>query len=409
MIEKIYRLFVQHPKVSTDTRRIEPGSLFFALKGANFDGNTFALKALEAGAAYAIVDDKSLKGVDPRVVCVDNVLRTLQLLAAHHRQELAIPIIAITGSNGKTTTKELLCAVLSQRYRVTATVGNLNNHIGVPLTLLSMNSSTEIGVVEMGANAQGEIAALCEIAAPDYGIINNIGRAHLEGFGGEEGIKRGKGELYRYLQAHGGVAFVAANDSVLMGMSQDVERVEYPYAFAEGLMHQLEGDYNLKNIAAAVAIGMFFRVESEDIHLAIASYTPQNNRSQRCETEQNTLIVDCYNANPSSMEVSIMNFAKEDFGRAKAMILGDMFELGAWSAQEHLAVVALAQRSGCEKIILVGNNFGGAYLQVSNNKIIHFPCREDLEAYLTQNPMRNYAILIKGSRAIGLEKIIKML
>ncbi len=409
MIEKIYNLFVQHPKVSTDTRRIEPGSLFFALKGANFDGNRFALGALASGAAYAVVDDESLRDADPRIICVDDALRTLQLLATHHRRELAIPIIAITGSNGKTTTKELLCAVLSARYRVTATVGNLNNHIGVPLTLLSMNDATEFGVVEMGANAQGEIAALCEIAAPNYGIINNIGRAHLEGFGGEEGIKRGKGELYKYLEAHDGVAFVPYGDPVLMTMSQGVRRVEYPYSFADGITHQLEGDYNLKNIAAAVAFGIYFRVESKDIDSAIESYTPQNNRSQRNETEYNTLIIDCYNANPSSMDVSIKNVAKEDFGRAKIMILGDMFELGEWSEQEHLRVVNLARKSKCERVILVGENFGSVSSQISDDKIINFANRKELESYLEQNPLRNYAILIKGSRAIGLEQIIKML
>ncbi len=416
MIEKIYNIFLQYPKVSTDTRRIEPGSIFFALKGTNFDGNAFALKALAEGAAYAVVDDSTLEGADSRIICVDSALRTLQLLAAYHRQVLAIPIIAITGSNGKTTTKELLHVVLAQRYRVTATVGNLNNHIGVPLTLLSMNSTTEFGVVEMGANAEGEIAMLCEIASPNFGIINNIGRAHLEGFGGEEGIKRGKGELYRYLRSHDGVAFVASDDPTLMAMSEGLERVEYSLALANGIIHQLEGEYNLRNISAAVAIGTYFRVDKDLIDLAISEYTPQNNRSQRyfSPTTSNTLIIDCYNANPSSMEVSIKNFFVGPIkGAGRVLILGDMFELGEWSMQEHRRVVDLARSYNDKslRIFLVGENFGEVFHEFKgdDDSILHFPSRGDLEIYLEQTPMRYSTILIKGSRAIGLEQIIKLL
>ncbi len=422
-IDKIYRLFEQYPRISTDTRRIEPGSLFFALKGASFDGNAFALTAVRMGAAYAIIDDPKLAAENPcvcsKLIYVEDVLSTLQLLAAHHRRVLDIPIIAITGSNGKTTTKELLCAVLSTRYRVTATVGNLNNHIGVPLTLLSMTHNTEVGIVEMGANAQGEIAMLCEIAAPNYGIINNIGRAHLEGFGGEEGIKKGKGELYDYLLSTEGVAFVASDDSTLMDMAylrEGLNSVEYPFALANGIKHQLEGDYNLKNIASAVAVATYFRVERECIDSAIAEYIPQNNRSQRRVTQHNTLVIDCYNANPSSMEASIKNFlADEESTLPKVMILGDMYELGEWSEAEHRRVIELSTSTKDAQVILVGSNFGAAFeaahqsLGLDSDKVLLFGSRGELEGYLESSPLRNAMILIKGSRGVGLEQIINLL
>ncbi len=418
MIEKIYEIFERYPHISTDTRRIEPGSIFFALKGGSFDGNAFALAALRMGAAYAVVDDDSLVAQNPcvssKLICVDDVLETLQLLASHHRRVLNIPIIAITGSNGKTTTKELLCAVLSTRYRVSATLGNLNNHIGVPLTLLSMTHNTEIGIVEMGANAQGEIAALCEIAAPNFGVINNVGRAHLEGFGGEEGIKKGKGELYDYLRDNQGVAFVASDDPTLVEMSNQREGlsvVEYPFALANGVKHLLEGDYNLKNIAAAVAVATFFRVEMEDIASAIGSYAPQNNRSQRCVTDRNTLIVDCYNANPSSMEVSIKNFLGESTTLRKVMILGDMYELGDWSNQEHQRVINQALSHDNVDVMLVGSNFAQAYssLSLSSPRVHIFATRADLEHYLSASACSGSMILIKGSRGVGLEQIIDKL
>ncbi|MFR9603520.1 MAG: UDP-N-acetylmuramoyl-tripeptide--D-alanyl-D-alanine ligase [Rikenellaceae bacterium] len=418
MIETIYKLFERYPRISTDTRRIEPSSLFFALRGASFNGNEFALAALRMGAAYAIVDDETLVAQNPcvssKLICVDDVLRTLQLLAAHHRRVLDIPIIAITGSNGKTTTKELLCAVLSTRYRVSATVGNLNNHIGVPLTLLSMDPLTEIGIVEMGANARGEIAALCQIAAPNFGIINNVGRAHLEGFGGEEGIKKGKGELYDFLSQTQGVAFVASDDPTLIEMSQQREGlsvVEYPFALASGIKHQLEGGYNLKNIASAVAVATFFRVEREDIASVIGLYTPQNNRSQRCVTDRNTLIVDCYNANPSSMEVSIKNFLGESTELRKVMILGDMYELGGWSREEHQRVIRLAASQRGVEVLLVGSNFAEAYKELGDLSmdVRLFGARADLEGYLSASVYCSSMILIKGSRGVGLEQIIKLL
>ncbi len=431
-IEKIYSLFESHPSISTDTRRITPGSLFFALRGASFDGNKFALTALRMGAAYAIVDDATLVAENPCVcsnlIYVDNVLETLQELAAYHRRVLNIPIIAIVGSNGKTTTKELLNAVLSTRYRVSATLGNLNNHIGVPLTLLSMNSRTEVGIVEMGANAQGEIGMLCEIAAPNFGIINNIGKAHLEGFGGVEGIKKGKGELYDYLLKSDGVAFVPSDDGVLIEMAHQrtlhntkLNTIEYPFSLANGIMHQLEGEFNLKNIASAVAIATYFRVDSHQIEQAIAQYTPQNNRSQRIVTPHNTLIVDCYNANPSSMEVSIANFIAEEFSTPKVMILGDMFELGEWSEQEHKRVIRMAIGDEKSEIVLIGANFAKALdllreelqseerLNIIEKIVTTYPTRELLEAHLVDSPLRSRAILIKGSHGIGLEHIIEKL
>ncbi len=413
MIKRIYEVFKHHPRISTDTRRIERGSIFFALRGASFDGNDFAMQSLESGAAYAVVDRKGFED-NPKVIYVEDTLTALQQLATLHRRTLGIPIIAITGSNGKTTTKELLTAVLSQKFRTTATVGNLNNHIGVPLTLLSMGDTTEMGVVEMGANAQGEIAMLCRIAEPNFGIINNIGRAHLLGFGGEQGIRKGKGELYDYLLTTNGTAFVAQDDKVLMEMSHlrsGLDTVEYPITLANGINHQLEGDYNLKNIASAVAIATYFRVDKHDIDSAIANYTPQNNRSQRHITPHNRVIIDCYNANPSSMEASISNFMREESAEPKILILGDMFELGEWSEAEHQAVIKLAMSDTQAQVILVGKNFASAYtsLNVDSKRVTLYPTRTELEQYLTLNPPKNRTILVKGSHSVGLEHIIKLL
>ncbi|MFI3320203.1 MAG: UDP-N-acetylmuramoyl-tripeptide--D-alanyl-D-alanine ligase [Rikenellaceae bacterium] len=420
-IEELYKLFESYPTVVTDSRRVITNSIYFALKGVFFDGNKFADAALRSGAAYAVVDDASLVEESPclssKYFLVDDVLTAMQELAHLHRQRLNIPILAITGSNGKTTTKELTAAVLSRKYRVVATVGNLNNHIGVPLTLLSMNHNTEFGVVEMGANAQGEIELLSAIAAPNFGIINNIGRAHLEGFGGVEGIKRGKGELLDYLAQRGdGVAFVAEDDVVLVEMAEGrptLKKELYSFGLASGMKHQLEGDFNLKNIAAAVAIGRYFGVEEGDIESAIASYIPQNNRSQRKETQRNTLIMDCYNANPSSMELSISNFLKESFEPydKKSMILGDMFELGEWSAEEHLRVVRQATSVADVELFLVGHNFAEVAPRVdTTERAVHFfASRDELLEYLSSNPISSHTILIKGSRGVGLEVVAEHL
>ena len=314
-MSSLYELYLRHPRISTDSRRIEPDSVFFALRGASFDGNRFAADALEKGAAYAVVDDPSLPNTRPdkadRLIVVDDALQTLQALAREHRRELGLPILTITGSNGKTTTKELVSRVLAEKYEVYATRGNLNNHIGVPLTLLAMTRDVEFGIVEMGASACGEIALLCSIAEPNYGIVTNIGRAHLEGFGGPEGVRRGKGELYDWLARTGGRVFVPANDPVLMSMAAERETLAaecYPTTLADGVEHHLEGDYNRFNVAAAVAVGRYFGVDDERIRYAVGSYRPDNHRSQKIRTGQNTLILDCYNANPSSMQASLVNF-----------------------------------------------------------------------------------------------------
>ncbi|MEG2771732.1 MAG: UDP-N-acetylmuramoyl-tripeptide--D-alanyl-D-alanine ligase [Alistipes sp.] len=411
----LYDLFTEHPTISTDSRKIEPDSLFFALKGTSFDGNRFALESLTKGAVYAIVDDPSIAQADPRLILVGNVLTALQNLAREHRQALGIPIIGIVGSNGKTTTKELVSRVLSENFEVYATHGNLNNHIGVPLTLLAMTRDTEFGVVEMGASACGEIALLCTLSQPNYGIITNIGRAHLEGFGGPEGVRRGKGELFDYLAETGGHAFVPREDNILcaMAVERDCLATEYySTSLAEGVHNNLEGEYNHLNIAAAMAIGRFFDVDEERILHAIASFVPDNNRSQRIETTHNTLIVDCYNANPSSMQASITHFLQESLGKrsSKVLILGDMLELGAWAEAEHRQIIDLATQDSQAEIHLVGAEFVHAYVLTPTGDNIHLhPTRTELTAYLTTHPIDNALVLVKGSHSIGLEKVIGLL
>ncbi len=415
----LYDLFRAHPHISTDSRAILPDSLFFALHGATFDGNRFAADALRQGSAYAIVDDATLPEAHPelsgRLFVVDDTLRALQDLAREHRRALGLPILAITGTNGKTTTKELTSRVLAEKYALRATQGNLNNHIGVPLTLLSFDAATEFGVVEMGASAQGEIALLCSIAEPDYGLITNIGRAHLEGFGGENGVRRGKGELYDWLAAHGGRAFVVADDPVLMQMAAErplLQNEHYSLTLADDVDHALEGEYNRFNVAAAVAVGCHFGIEAETIRRAIASYRPYNNRSQRITTGHNTLIADCYNANPSSMEAAIENFHREveGFNGAKVLILGDMLELGAWSDEEHRRVIRLAAAIPEARLILVGPHFATAHASLPEPPAAEcYPSRTELTAALAEQPIHGARILIKGSHGIGLEKILEIL
>ena len=412
-IHYLFKFFAEHPHISTDSRKIIPDSIFFALRGTSFDGNRFAVAALEQGAAAAVVDDRATYDAHPelhdRMILCDNALATLQDLARKHRRHLNIPVLSIVGSNGKTTTKELTAAVLARKYRIHATTGNLNNHIGVPLTLLSMTAETQFGVVEMGASACGEIASLASIAAPDYGIITNIGLSHLEGFGGADGIRRGKGELYDWLAAHGGRAFVRREDDTLMAMAAERNAMAaelYPTSLADGIESNLAGDYNRFNIAAAVAIGRYFGVEDKDIRAAIAEYVPSNNRSQRVVTKCNTLIVDCYNANPSSMEAAIRNFTSEPLGgrNRRIMILGDMLELGEWAAQQHRAIAALAAESGAE-VLLCGENFATE----APSSLRTFATRTELENHLKACPAKDSLVLIKGSRGIGLEKIIPLL
>lgn len=421
---ELYELFRKHPRVSTDSRQVRPDSLFFALHGDRFDGNRYAAAALQAGAAVAVVDDPAAVEQAPaaqreRYRLVDDTLAALQRLAARHRQELRIPVLAITGSNGKTTTKELVARTLSVKFRTAVTQGNLNNHIGVPLTLLSMDSGTEFGVVEMGASHCGEIALLCSIAQPDFGLITNIGKAHLEGFGGIEGVMRGKGELLDYLQAHGGTAFwlsdgeylremVAARDNlhaVPYSVSSLVAEpgAEFVRARWNGIpiTSRLVGDYNLNNIAAAVAVGSHFGIRPEGIAAAIASYDPDNNRSQKRETALNTLVLDAYNANPSSMRAALENFAREESARPKAAILGDMRELGEYAPAEHEAVVRLLRQLGIREAYLVGEHFTRA----GEGLYPSFADADALNAYLTAHPLRDRFILVKGSRGIRLETV----
>lgn len=407
----LYKIFRRYPKIATDTRRISEGSIFFALRGASFDGNRFAAEALDRGAAYAVVDDPAVV-VNERMILVEEVLTALQELAREHRRTLAIPILAIAGSNGKTTTKELISRVLAARYPLYATQGNLNNHIGVPLTLLSMDEHTQFGVVEMGASSCGEIARLCAIAEPDYGILTNVGRAHLEGFGGIEGVRRGKGELYDYLAATGGTAFVRKEDPILQAMAaarNGLQTITYSETEGAAIPHHLEGDFNRYNVAAAAAIGRHFGVEEEALRRAISGYEPDNNRSQRTVTAHNTLIVDCYNANPSSMQLSVANVLAEPLGerRERVLILGDMRELGVWSEEEHRAIVRQAS-GGDARLIFVGEEFGKA-LAAEQREACWFANCDALCAHLQQTPLRNALILVKGSRGIGLERAIPAL
>lgn len=415
----LYGIFEKCSGVSTDSRRIEPGSMFFALHGASFDGNAFAADALAAGASYAVVDSDSPAASNPesadRMIRVGDTLEALQNLSREHRRRLAIPIIGIVGSNGKTTTKELVARVLAERFNVGATRGNLNNHIGVPLTLLSMNRDTQFGVVEMGASACGEIAALCGIAEPNYGIITNIGRSHLEGFGGVEGIRRGKGELFDYLCLNGGRAFVPLEDAVLVEMAserKDMAVEYYSRTVADGIESRLSGEYNRANIAAATAVGRYFDIDGERIREAVAGYEPDNNRSQAVTTARNRLIVDCYNANPSSMQAATANLASQS-GANKMLILGDMLELGQWSAEEHRKVLEAAVRIAGARLLLVGGEFAKALESLGDcpeaANCISFATTEEAAEYLRACPPSGATILVKGSHKWALERLIHLL
>ena len=413
-IERLYDLFGECTGVTTDSRNVGEGTLFVALRGASFDGNKFVCAALDAGAKYAIADSDEPAAERPdlaeRILRVDDSLVALQELAREHRRRLALPIIGIVGSNGKTTTKELVSRVLAERFEVYATRGNLNNHIGVPLTLLSMTRDTEFGVVEMGASACKEIELLASIAEPNYGIITNIGRAHLEGFGGEEGVRRGKGELFDFLAENGGHAFIPQEDATLVSMAAERENLVAEYysrAIADGVPSNLEGEYNRANIAAAIAVGRYFDIPQERIADAIASYTPDNNRSQKVATKRNTLIVDCYNANPSSMAVAIENMRNEE-AVDKLLILGDMLELGEWSHTEHCHTLESALSIEGAEIFTVGAHFRKA----AETLMADVKCFDNTAAlgeYLTLNTLAGRTILLKGSRGIALEKIIEKL
>ena len=416
-LERLYTAFTNSTGVTTDSRKIEEGAIFFALHGASFDGNDYAVQSLVKGASVAVIDRADILEANPtyaeNLILVEDTLEALQALAREHRRELAIPIIAIAGSNGKTTTKELVSRVLAERFEVTTTKGNLNNHIGVPLTLLSMNNETEFGVVEMGASAQHEIELLCSIAEPNYGILTNIGLSHLEGFGGIDGIRKGKGELFDYLNENGGWAFVPQEDTTLCDMvieREDMAIEYYTRTIADGFESNLTGDYNRHNIAAAVAVGRYFDIDDNHIAEAILSFTPNNNRSQTVKTEHNSLVVDCYNANPSSMEVALDNIATMEAER-KILILGDMLELGEWSAEAHQNILRKADKVA-EKIILVGREFAAAHTIVKDElegSYTLYPTTAEALKALDTRAIRNALILLKGSRGIALEKLIEKL
>ncbi|WP_158838673.1 UDP-N-acetylmuramoyl-tripeptide--D-alanyl-D-alanine ligase [Polaribacter sp. L3A8] len=412
-IKEIYNLYSKHFLVDTDTRNIRKNTLFFALKGDNFNGNLFAEEAIKQGALYAIVDEELYKN-NTNIIFVDDVLATLQQLANYHRKVLNIPIIGLTGSNGKTTTKELINTVLLKAYKTTATKGNLNNHIGVPLTLLSMTPKTEIGIVEMGANHKKEIAFLCTICEPDFGYITNFGKAHLEGFGGIEGVIEGKSELYAYLEKNNKSAFINPDDVIQVEKSKKLKTIPFinnleylevnPFVKlslnTNKIQSNLIGQYNYTNIAAACTIGHYFKVSDKKIKEAIEGYIPDNNRSQIIQKTENKIILDAYNANPTSMKAALENF--ETIKEAnKTVILGDMFELGKTSLEEHQRIVNTVEKLHFDNCFFVGEIF---YQTKTKNK--QFKTFEDLLAHLKNNPLNLQSILIKGSRGMRLERLL---
>ena len=420
----LYDLFIHNPQITTDSRNCPKGSIFFALKGDKFDGNQYAGKALASGCVYAVIDNPDYY-IGERTILVDNVLKTLQQLAHHHRKVLGLPIIGITGTNGKTTTKELLAAVLSTKFNLLYTEGNFNNHIGVPLTLLRLTHDHEMAVIEMGASHPGDIKELVDIVHPNYGIITNVGRAHLEGFGSFEGVIRTKGELYDYIRRSKGKIFIKKENEYLQSIAKGIEQITYGNgddAFAsgqvvscdpflvfnwkqQGKLHTVEthiiGSYNLDNVLAAVAVGRFFKIPAERISRAIAAYEPTNNRSQFKKTDNNELIIDAYNANPSSMKVALDNFITMPV-QPKAIILGDMRELGPTSDELHAEVVAQIKKGQFDKAFLCGEHFSKVGKEFSP-----FATTEAME--LRNQPLKGYHILIKGSHSMGLEKLADIL
>ncbi|MFN8208689.1 MAG: UDP-N-acetylmuramoyl-tripeptide--D-alanyl-D-alanine ligase [Bacteroidales bacterium] len=432
-INELYSIYLDNPGIVIDSRKAREKSIFFGLPGEHENGGSYAARALEAGCAFAVVDSPAYCS-SPRCILVDNSLQTLTSLAAFHRKMLNIPVIAITGSNGKTTTKELLASVLRTRYKVIATTGNLNNHIGVPLTILSIPTDTDIAVIEMGANHPGEIAALCEIAQPTHGLITMIGKAHLEGFGSFEGVIAAKSELYQYLNQPGKTVFVNADDSLLLKLLENFKGSLVKYGTSEmagcrgrsegagpflkfqlydqntaesgiSISTQLFGDYNLSNALAAASAGLYFEIDLPAIASALTSYSPQNNRSQLLQTARNSLVLDYYNANPTSMEAALRNFTQMQQGKGM-LILGDMLELGTYGPDEHEKINQLARISGAETVLLVGTIFGNTSPWPGRHT---FPDSEGAARHLAQIQPAGYHILIKGSRGIQLEKTIPYL
>lgn len=422
-IKEIYKIYQEHPSIQTDTRKLKEKDLFFALKGPNFNGNCFVTAALEKGAAYVFVDEE-IHSDDKRIVYTKNTLSTLQQLAGFHRQQFKIPFIAITGSNGKTTTKELLHEVLSTTFKTYTTEGNLNNHIGIPLTILKIKPDAEVAIIEMGANHLLEIRGYCEYARPTHGLITNIGKAHLEGFGSVENVKKGKGELFDYLRNNQGTAFVNADDPSVLELGKKInEAVFYGAAgndtngklnksdpFAEvhiNNSHEMEirtnlaGGYNFHNVMAAVCVGRYFKIDDKKIKTALEHYKPSNSRSQLLSRDSNTVILDAYNANPGSMKAAIENFAAMN-GDNKILLLGSMMELGNDSEKEHIDLISLIDKYNWKAVVLVGENFNSLmhnYLKYDNS--------EQVKSWLGEQKFENAQILIKGSRSMQMEKVLE--
>ena len=424
---QLHDYFKSTSGVVTDSRKLKKDCFFVALKGPNFDGNLFAESALEQGAKYALIDQKKIALNNDRLILVDDVLKALQELSIYHRNRLKLKILALTGSNGKTTTKELIRSVLDQKYTTKATEGNLNNHIGVPLTLLQFDVNTEIGIVEMGANHKKEIDFLCHIAQPDYGLITNFGEAHLEGFGGIEGVIEGKSELYDYISKKRGTLFLNYDDPLqkkwtsksphyTFGQDQEADcPLEYiskknrPLTLKNGsnqIESQLHGEYNFPNIAAAVAIGKYFDLADEQINRGISGYEPRNNRSQIILKGKNKITLDAYNANPTSMEASLTSFVNNK-GNKAAVILGDMFELGVHTPEAHQKIVNLLEQTDLDKILIAGKHFFQTHSQ--DMRIISFESLAEIKDYLIQNPFDDMEVLIKGSRGMMMESLLEYL
>ena len=422
-IEEIYKIYLEYPSVQTDTRKLNNGDIYFALKGENFNGNHFVSQAFEKGANYCVVDEVEYQ-INDKCILVEDVLSCLQALATHHRKQFAIPFIAITGSNGKTTTKELMMAVLSSKYKTYATEGNLNNHIGVPLTILKIKKDAQMAIIEMGANHQKEIAFYCNIALPTHGLINNCGKAHLEGFGGIEGVKKGKGELYDFLKNKDGIIFRNSDleylNEMSIGIDKQVTYGEHQANFTgksytensflqvavltkglECTIHtQLVGEYNLANVLGAVAVGSTFDIHINDIKKSIEEYNPSNSRSQLMKIGTNTVILDAYNANPTSMVSAINNFSQLDYPN-KIIMIGAMMELGDESINEHQKIIELLEQSNWKQVVLVGGNFN-----VVKHSFIYFENSTLAQKWFVESAFHNTAFLIKGSRAFQMEKII---
>lgn len=423
-IKELYSIYLQYPTIQTDTRKLKTDDFYFALKGEHFNGNHFVLQALENGAAYAVTDEIQ-KSSDKRIIQVEDVLTTLQELAKFHRQQFSIPFLAITGSNGKTTTKELIHAVLSTHFKTYTTEGNLNNHIGIPLTILKVKADAQIAVIEMGANHQKEIASYCNYTLPTHGLITNCGKAHLEGFGGVEGVKKGKGELYDYIRNTNGTIFLNTDYDYLQEMSKGIDKkITYGSNDAEttgivlesepllqvqitsnetigNIQTQLVGDYNVPNVLAAVSIGKYFGVPHQYIKSAIANYHPSNSRSQLIEKDTNKIILDAYNANPSSMKLAIENFAKIHADK-KVLMLGGMAEMGEASLQEHQAIIDLIQQYKWDEVVLVG----GDYAKIEH-PFHYFNTSNEAQEWFKHQQFMNTHILIKGSRSIKMETILQ--